>query len=38
MTLGHKPSIGVRGEESLEGKAGRGELRIFLKGTGCLSL
>ena len=23
MSLGHRPSIGVRGEESLEGNAGR---------------
>jgi len=38
MSLGHRPSIGVRGEESLEGNAGRGELRLSLKGTGCLSL
>ena len=38
MSFGHRPSIAVRGEESLEGNTGRGELRLSLKGIGCLSL
>ena len=38
MSLGPRPSIRVRGEESLEGNAGRGEPRLSLIGTGCLSL
>ena len=31
MLLGHKPSIGFRCEEILEGNGGRGELRLSLK-------
>ena len=34
MSLGHRPSIGFRCEEILEGNKGNGELRLSLKGTG----
>ena len=34
MSLGHRPFIGFRCEEILEGNAGKGELRLSLKGTG----
>ena len=33
MSLGHRPSIGFRCEEILEGNTGKGELRLSLKGT-----
>ena len=34
MSLGHRPSMGFRCEEILEGNKGKGELRLSLKGTG----
>ena len=34
MSLGHRPSIGFRCEEISEGNAGKGKLRLSLKGTG----